>query len=241
MLLSGTVALSRQVHGDTVEVTRTEQRGVYAGATQAYLGDRVAQRYPNSLRAVTDAEFFVLPAAEFGDRHARVVPDGDAPARRAVPRPAETADASSASGSGCWPSGSLSAGLTHELNNPAAAAVRATAVLRERIAGMRHKLAMIADGRLDGSQLRGLVDLQEEAVKRIAKAPRLTPMQTSDAEDALGDWLEEHGITGAGTSPRRWSPAASTGRGWNRWSRRSGRAISRARCAGWPTRSRPSC
>ena len=36
--------------------------------------------------------------------------------------------------------GSLSAGLTHELNNPASAAVRATAALRERVAGMRHKL-----------------------------------------------------------------------------------------------------
>ncbi len=43
--------------------------------------------------------------------------------------------------------GSLSAGLTHELNNPAAAAVRATAALRERVAGMRHKLGTIAAGR----------------------------------------------------------------------------------------------
>jgi len=33
--------------------------------------------------------------------------------------------------------GSLSAGLTHELNNPAAAAVSATSALRERVAGMR--------------------------------------------------------------------------------------------------------
>ncbi len=33
--------------------------------------------------------------------------------------------------------GALSAGLTHELNNPAAAAVRATATLRERVTGMR--------------------------------------------------------------------------------------------------------
>ena len=37
VLRSGTVSLSRQVHGDQVEVTRTEQRGVYAGAMQAYL------------------------------------------------------------------------------------------------------------------------------------------------------------------------------------------------------------
>jgi len=42
--------------------------------------------------------------------------------------------------------GSLSAGLTHELNNPAAAAVRATAALRERAAGMRGKLRQIAAG-----------------------------------------------------------------------------------------------
>ena len=40
--------------------------------------------------------------------------------------------------------GSLSAGLTHELNNPAAAAVRATSALRERVAGMRHKLGVLA-------------------------------------------------------------------------------------------------
>ena len=43
--------------------------------------------------------------------------------------------------------GSLSAGLTHELNNPAAAAVRATSALRDRVAGMRHKLGMIAPAR----------------------------------------------------------------------------------------------
>jgi len=93
--------------------------------------------------------------------------------------------------------GSLSAGLTHELNNPASAAVRATSVLRGRVAGMRQKLAMIADGRIDASRLRDLVDLQEAAVKRVAQAPNLTPLQTSDAEDALGEWLESHDIAGA--------------------------------------------
>jgi signal transduction histidine kinase len=93
--------------------------------------------------------------------------------------------------------GSLSAGLTHELNNPASAAVRATSVLRGRVAGMRHKLSMIADGRIDGTKLRHLVDLQEAAVKRVAQAPDLTPLQVSDAEDELGDWLEAHGIPGA--------------------------------------------
>ncbi|MDI1462130.1 ATP-binding protein [Catellatospora sp. KI3] len=196
VLLSGAVSMSRQVHGEQLETNRTDQIGVYAGATQAYLGDQIRQVYPNSLRAIVDSDFLVLPAttfaammrewfpmamhmlegAFFGMRSQQVVV-GERERLLAL--------------------GSLSAGLTHELNNPAAAAVRATSALSQRVAGMRHKLALIADGRLDGSQLRQLVDLQEEAVKRIASAPQLTPMQTSDAEDTLADWLEEHDLAGA--------------------------------------------
>ncbi len=74
--------------------------------------------------------------------------------------------------------------------------MRATAVLRERVAGMRHKLAMIADGRLDGSRLHDLVELQEDAVKRAASAPPMSAMATADAEDELGDWLDDHDVTG---------------------------------------------
>ncbi|WP_328416166.1 ATP-binding protein [Micromonospora sp. NBC_00389] len=196
VLLRGAVALSRQVRGDDVETSRTDQRGVYGGATQAYLGDQVEQIYRNSLRAVTDAEFFVLPAEDFA--HAL---------RSWFPMPMHLLEGlffgmrNSQTIVGererLLALGSLSAGLTHELNNPAAAAVRATSVLRDRVAGMRHKLAMIADGRLDGRALHGLVALQEEAVARVATAPKLTPMATADAEDTLTEWLEERGVSGA--------------------------------------------
>lgn len=196
VLLSGTVALSRQVHGDQLETVRTEQRGVYAGATQAYLGDKVNQIYPNSLRAVTDCDFFVLPATEFAGMMHKWFPmalhlmEGLFFGMRNMQTIVGERERLLALGS-------LSAGLTHELNNPASAAVRATSALRDRIAGMRHKLAMIADGRIDGTRLSHMVDLQELAVKRVAAAPNLTPMQTSDAEDALADWLDERGIVGA--------------------------------------------
>lgn len=196
VLLSGTVALSRQVHGDQLETVRTEQRGVYAGATQAYLGDKVNQIYPNSLRAVTDCDFFVLPATEFASMMRKWFPmamhlmEGLFFGMRNMQTIVGERERLLALGS-------LSAGLTHELNNPASAAVRATSALRGRIAGMRHKLAMIADGRIDGTRLSHMVDLQELAVKRVAAAPNLTPMQTSDAEDALADWLDERDIVGA--------------------------------------------
>jgi signal transduction histidine kinase len=92
--------------------------------------------------------------------------------------------------------GSLTAGLMHELNNPATAAVRATAALRERVAGMRHKLGMIAEGQIDPAALRRLTQLQETVIERAAKAPTLTAMQASDREDELGDWLDGHGVAG---------------------------------------------
>jgi signal transduction histidine kinase len=91
--------------------------------------------------------------------------------------------------------GSLSAGLTHELNNPASAAMRATAALRERVAGMRHKLAAIAGGKRHPVALAALVGLQEEAAERVTKAPNLTPLEASDREDALTDWLDGHGAS----------------------------------------------
>jgi signal transduction histidine kinase len=195
VLLSGTVVMSRRIHGDEVEVTRTEQRGVYAGATQAFFGDRVDQAYVNSLRAITDADFFVLPAETMGAVLRDWFPmamhllEGLFLGMRATQTIVGERERLLALGS-------LSAGLTHELNNPAAAAVRATSVLRNRVTGMRHKLAMIADGRLDGSRLHALVELQEAAVKRAASAPALSPMATADAEDTISDWLDDRDIAG---------------------------------------------
>ena len=93
--------------------------------------------------------------------------------------------------------GALTAGLTHELNNPAAAAVRANSALRERFAAMRNKLAMMAHEEIDPRLLEVLVDVQEQAVQAVALAPELTPMQESEREDELTEWLDEHGVGNA--------------------------------------------
>ncbi|MER7007580.1 ATP-binding protein [Dactylosporangium sp. NPDC000555] len=196
VLLSGTVSLSRNVRGDDVEVSRTDQIGVYGGATQAYLGDQVPQLYNNTMHAITDVEVYELPAAEFGPTIRQWFPmamhllEGLFFGMRNINNVTAERERLLALGS-------LSAGLTHELNNPAAAAVRATAILRDKVAGMRHKLAMIADGRLDGEKLHSLVELQEAAVKKAGNATKRSALQTSDAEDTIGDWLDEHDVTGA--------------------------------------------
>jgi signal transduction histidine kinase len=99
--------------------------------------------------------------------------------------------------------GSLSAGLAHELNNPAAAALRATGSLQDRVGGMRHKLALIAGHGYDPAFIAALVALADEAVERAAKARTLSAIEAADAEDAVSDWLDERGI------PNGWDLAPS--------------------------------
>ncbi|MGW1595803.1 ATP-binding protein [Streptomyces sp. NPDC002343] len=193
VMIEGTVVLSRRVGADDVEVSRTSQRGVYAGAMQAYLGDRVRQVYRNSMRVTEPTRFFVLPADVFADVMREWFPmavhllDG-------LFFGSKNTQAMIGQRERLLALGSLSAGLTHELNNPAAAALRATATLRERVAKMRHKLGLIAEGPFSREVLARLVEIQERTAERVAKAPVLSPLEASDREDALTDWLQEHGI-----------------------------------------------
>ncbi|MFF7976356.1 ATP-binding protein [Streptomyces sp. NPDC007905] len=193
VMVEGTVVLSRRVGGDDVEVNRTSQRGVYAGAMQAYLGDRVRQVYNNSMRVTEPTRFFVLPADTFAEVMSEWFPMA-VHLLEGLFFGSKSAQAAIGQRERLLALGSLSAGLTHELNNPAAAAVRATATLRERVAKMRHKLAVIAEGPFSRDALASLIEIQERTAERVVKAPALGPLEASDREDTLTDWLEDHGI-----------------------------------------------
>ncbi|MEU0969164.1 ATP-binding protein [Streptomyces sp. NPDC005917] len=193
VMIEGTVVLSRRVAGDDIEVTRTSQAGVYAGAMQAYLGDRVRQAYNNSMRVTEPTRFFVLPADTFAEIMREWFPMA-VHLLEGLFFGSKSTQAAVGQRERLLALGSLSAGLTHELNNPAAAAVRATSTLRERVAKMRHKLAVIAGGPFSREQLAGLIELQERTAERVAKAPALSPLEATDREDTLTDWLDDHGI-----------------------------------------------
>ncbi|MGW4633423.1 ATP-binding protein [Nocardia sp. NPDC004415] len=193
VLIEGEVRLTKLSGGIEIEVNRTDHRGVYAGAWMAYLGDKVSQDYAGSMYVERRSRFLVLAAADFGRMVTEWFPmavhllegaffGGQKSSQRIAERERLLA------------LGSLSAGLTHELNNPAAAAVRATAGLRERVAGMRHKLKMMAEGKFPADALVQLVELQEQAAERVAKAPDLSPLEAADREDALADWFTDQGI-----------------------------------------------
>jgi signal transduction histidine kinase len=212
VLLDGTVVMRRRVQGDEVEVARTNQRGVYAGATAAYIRSTEPLPYSGSMQAITDCRFFVLPADEFGEIFREWFPMA-MHLLEGLYLGMRSSQAIVGQRERLLGLGRLTAGLTHELNNPAAAAVRATSALRERVAMMRHKLAALADGRLNADDLIRLAAIQEDAVERLGKAPKLTPMQTSDAEDTISDWLEAHDVR-AGWELAPTLVAAGVDTGW---------------------------
>lgn len=194
VLLDGEVAMSRRSGGVDIETGRTSQRGVYCGAWSAYVPD-VEHRYEASVRATRPSRFFVLDAGEF----ARFMQDE-------FPMAVHLLEGQKVGGlrqrqilgqrEKLLALGTITAGLTHQLNNPAAAISREVAELRENVAKMRHKLAMLADGKFTPEALRVLVRVQEDVADMVAKSGsvQLTALETSDREDEVGEWLESHGI-----------------------------------------------
>ncbi|MBW0017206.1 MAG: cyclic nucleotide-binding domain-containing protein [Mycobacterium sp.] len=194
VLIEGELTMSKLSGGQDIETNRTAQRGVYCGAWQAFT-DEQQQAYTASVHATKPSRFFVLDAPAFGrfmkDQFPMAVHllDGIAVGTERTRRLIDNREKLLALGQ-------LSAGLTHQLNNPAAATARAAAGLRQRVAGMRQKLAMLADGTVAPESLRALVRLQEEIAEEVAKSTSLhmSAIETADREDAVGEWLEDHGV-----------------------------------------------
>jgi signal transduction histidine kinase len=197
VLLSGTIAMLSRVQGGEIELFRSDYRGSYTGAFDAYLSDRgVPQLYPGTARAITDCRLFELPAADWG--HA--VKDW-------FPMAAHLLAGSQIQGYAARDTvarherlvalGSVTAGLTHELNNPVTAVVRATARLRDMMTEMREKVGLMVRSQLPADQLEAIADLAGRALEQRREAPVLSPLEASDREGELADWLEDHGVAGA--------------------------------------------
>ena len=196
VLLDGEVVMSKRSGGVDIETGRTSQRGVYCGAWSAYVPGE-EHLYEASVRVTKPSRFFVLDADAFAGFMQSQFPMavhllegqkvGGLRQRQIIGQREKLLAL-----------GTITAGLTHQLNNPAAAISRDVANLRENVGMMRHKLAMLADGKFTPEALRVLVSMQDEVAEQVAKskAQQLTALETSDREDQVGDWLEDHGIAG---------------------------------------------
>ncbi|WP_240761146.1 ATP-binding protein [Mycolicibacterium sp. CR10] len=191
ILLDGEIACAKRSGGMDIETIRTSQRGTYFGAWSAYLEE--PQTYETSGRVTQPSRLFTIDAEILGGFLRTEFPmachflNGATLGRFNQNRIVGPHDR-------LLQLAQLTAGLTHELNNPAAAAARATSELRSRVAGLRNKLALLADGSMSLGSMQTLVDISNETAAALTVAHELSPLQKSDREEAIGEWLDARGV-----------------------------------------------
>src|SRR5437773_10697535 len=90
--------------------------------------------------------------------------------------------------------GTMAAGLAHELNNPAAAARRASAHLQQTTDKLQTFLCQLSKD-LEPKHWQALVNASEEA--SASKAPELDHLARSDRAESVANLLDERGVAGA--------------------------------------------
>ncbi|MDX1884525.1 ATP-binding protein [Mycolicibacterium sp. 120270] len=197
VMIEGELVMSKRSGGVDIQTGKTSQRGVYFGAWSAYVPGE-EHIYEASVRLTKPSRCFVLDSQAFARFMQTQFPmavhllEGHRVGGRRQSQIIGQREKLLALGT-------ITAGLTHQLNNPAAATARAVADLRESVGHMRHKLAMVAEAKFTPEALRMLVSIQDQVAEQVAKNKdvELTALEASDREDEIGDWLEDHGIASA--------------------------------------------
>ncbi|HEX9075015.1 MAG TPA: ATP-binding protein [Anaerolineae bacterium] len=106
--------------------------------------------------------------------------------------------------------GTLSAGLAHELNNPAAAARRSATQLRDTLSRWQALADEFNALNPTVDQVKAMRDWHAEMVTRAASPVTLDPLTRSDREEEMQTWLEDRGVDQA------WEVAPTlVGFGWD--------------------------
>lgn len=90
--------------------------------------------------------------------------------------------------------GTLVAGVAHELNNPAAAASRASDQLREAIARLEAAHQKLETTALTKANRDSLLAIEQRARTRAVVTSQLDPLTRGDMESAVEEWLEQRDI-----------------------------------------------
>jgi len=90
--------------------------------------------------------------------------------------------------------GTMAAGLTHELNNPAAAARRAASDLAEALDVLGSTIGHFVESGVEREEAKELVEIQRQALTTCAARTSLDALDAADSEDELLEALEDLGV-----------------------------------------------
>jgi signal transduction histidine kinase len=192
VLLSGEMELERNVGGQRIRIATVSRPGTYGGGLQAFAGSAAASGYRATARVLKPSRFFRLPSSELG----RLLAEWSPVAKHLLDgylQRLEGIEATVREREHLISLGRMAAGLAHEVNNPAAAGLRATAELRGAMQQLQDIVAWIASTDLSADRLRGLLSLRDDAVGTAGPAARIG-VELANAEDEVGEWLEAHQV-----------------------------------------------
>jgi len=191
VIAEGTVHWSRCING--VDITLVERTGpTYAGAGNLLTGDPAVA----TGRALTELQVITWDRDTFM-QYLSDVPDAMQTAVRLIAPVAQRAESIVMQQEKLASLGTLSAGLAHELNNPAAAARRTATELAEALGTLEDTVHRFVSSGVEREGAARLVELQQEA--RRAAAAVADPedrLAQSDREEALAARLEQLGLDG---------------------------------------------
>jgi len=93
--------------------------------------------------------------------------------------------------------GRLSAGMAHELNNPASASLRGAKQLKESLSKIEKLLFEFGQMNLTKMQLEVFRNLYDQIYSNSEQQFEIDPLDRSDRESEVETWLEEHNIENA--------------------------------------------
>lgn len=96
--------------------------------------------------------------------------------------------------------GKLSAGLAHELNNPAAAIERSAALLYDRMDEVERSARALSNSVLTERDFSALDALRASCLATPVQGV-LSPIQQAEREDSIADWIADHDLDAAIAGP----------------------------------------
>jgi signal transduction histidine kinase len=187
VLLDGVVELTRRGGGEETVVARMDVPGRWAGGFRAWDDQGV---YLATGRAATTGRMLRVPADVLRERMDAWFPFGGH-LIEGLYRTARSIEATARQRQSLVSLGTLAAGLAHEINNPAAAAVRAVDALEDACQTLLASVSRLAAHQVSAEQFGALDMLRQEVIGPAVAPDALT---LADLEDALAEWLTDHGV-----------------------------------------------